>query len=107
MGEMRERGGERLLLQLSADRRRLAVDQKRRGKARHVLQFGEMLLRQPRLAARDRIAVAGVRDGRRRAGHRAAACRRGRSRLRSASIQPPTAPGTVSAASGPRVGMVS
>ena len=43
MGELLERRGERLLLQRGADRRRLAVDQKGRGKARHVLELGQMV----------------------------------------------------------------
>ena len=51
MGEVRQRFGKRRLLELGADFRRLAVDQKRRGKARQRFQVGELLSRQPRLAA--------------------------------------------------------
>ena len=107
MRQMRERGGERLLLQDGADRRRLAVDEKLSGKARHVLQPGKMSPRQPRLAAGHRIAVAGLRDGRRQQHIERQFSAVGLAPPRSASIQPPTAPGTVSAASGPRGGIVS
>ena len=44
---------------------RLAVGEERRREAGHVLQFGEILRRQPRLAGRDDVAVVGVPDRRR------------------------------------------
>ena len=43
----------------------LPSSEKHVGKTRRVFQSGEMLLRQPRLAAGDRVAVAGAGDGRR------------------------------------------
>ena len=106
MGELIERRRERSLLQRRAGLRRLAVRQECRGKARHLLQFGELFRCEPRLAVRHDVAFARLVD-------------RGPSNTlsgsfppknlaaSSASIQPPTAPGTVSAASGPRAGIVS
>ena len=107
MGELVERGGERGLLEHLAGVGRLAVDQEGRREAGHVLELGELLGGEPGLAARDGIAFAGVADRRRQEqsrGGRRPPCARATS---SASDQPAIAPGTVSAASGPRGGMVS
>ena len=65
MGELFERRGQRFLLEDGADRGNFAVDQECFGKARHALQGFEAFQRQPLLAARDGIAVARLRDGRR------------------------------------------
>ena len=76
MGKMRKRLGERLLLQGGAGRRRFAVQQECRGEARHGLKLRKMIVREPRLAARHPIAVAGVARWRPPAAHRAAVLRR-------------------------------
>ena len=107
MGELRERGGERLLLQYVPDRRRFAFDKKVSAKPGAVCELGKLLVRQTRLAARDRITLAGLTRWRSPAARRAATLPPLALAASSASIQPPTAPGTVSAASGPRGGIVS
>ena len=63
VAELLERRGEGALLELGARFRRFAVDQEGLQKARRGFQFGKFLDRQPRLAARDRIAFARVPDG--------------------------------------------
>ena len=107
LAEMLERVGECALLEPRAGLRRLAVDQEGLQKARRGFQLGIFLDRQPRLAARHRVALARVLDGRRQqqVERQPAAVRFGG--LTRASIQAATAPGTVSAASGPRAGISS
>ena len=105
---MLERGGERALLRAVAPTSGgLPSTRKVVGEARRVLQLGELLGGQPRLAARHRVALAGLADRACRAARRAAAVPPSACAASSASIQPPTAPGTVSAASGPRDGIAS
>ena len=75
--ELLERRGERRLLQLRADLRRLAVDQEGLARSRAPPSSpASFSAREPRLAARHRVALARVLDRRRRAARRAAACRR-------------------------------
>ncbi len=64
-GEVIERRRQRALPQGRAGFRRLAVGEERGRKARHVLELGELLCGEASLAARHRIALAGVPDGRR------------------------------------------
>src|SRR6516164_6391933 len=59
---MFERGGECLLLERGAEMRNLAVDQKLRGETGHVFEPAELFLGQSFLTARDRTAVARLRD---------------------------------------------
>ena len=63
MSQVIERFGEFFLLEDSADFGDLAVEQESRRKAVNAAEVVEMLLRQPPLAARDRIAVVGMGDG--------------------------------------------
>ena len=60
--EMSERVRERRLLERAARLGRLAVGKEDIREARHVLQFGQLLRGQPRLAARHDIAVARIAD---------------------------------------------
>ena len=63
MCELVERGGEGCLLELGARLRRFAVDEKSLEETRRGFQLGIFLDRQPRLAARHRVALARVLDG--------------------------------------------
>ena len=106
MREMVEGGGKRGLLEGRAGVGRLAVHQERLREARHVLELGKLLGGEPGLAARDEIAFTGVADrGRQQFAERQARAMRLGNLERQ--VQPAIAPGTVSAASGPRGGMVS
>ena len=62
MRELVERRGQCGLLECRARLRRFAVNEERRRETGHVLQLGKLLLRQPRLAFCDDIAVAGAAD---------------------------------------------
>ena len=91
IGEMRQRPCELFLLQSGPGRRHFAVNQKRRGEARHRRQIVKVLPRQPLLASRHPVTVAGMAERigqkhfeRQRAAAAFAAC--------SASIQPPPRP---------------
>ena len=63
MGKVRQRRGERLLLEYVTDRRRFAFCQESVGKARRRCELGKLLCGETSLAARHRITVAGLTDG--------------------------------------------
>ena len=107
MGEMIQRRGQRRLPERLAGIGRLAVDQECRREAGRVLELGELFRREAGLTAADDVAAARVADRRgQQFGQRQTPAVRA-SATSSASIQPATAPGTVSAASGPRGGIAS
>ncbi len=108
MAQMIERCANAVCLQGDAGVRRLAVGEEGLPRSRaRPCSSASFSAREPRLAAGDDIAVAGMADRGREQHRRAASCRRSAFAASSASVQPPIAPGTVSAASGPRGGIVS
>src|SRR5262245_25764161 len=94
------------LLEPGADVRNFAINQKCFFEADRFVHLRQFFCRQPGLAASDRVAVARVLDG--GASHISIGSLPPCAMAASfASIHAPTAPGTVSAASGPRAGISS
>ncbi len=107
MRELIERLGELLLRELRPDLRRLAVDQECLAETNRLVHFRQIAGRERGLAARHRIALTGTADRSFEQHVAAASSRRTACAACCASCQVATAPGTVSAASGPRVGISS
>ena len=106
LGQVIERRGQCHLLHGCALRRHLAVDQKRLREACRLSHFRQLVAGEFMLAARDDITVASLLD-RRFEQHIERNLPAERFAASSAIIQPPIAPGTVSAASGLRGGIAS